>query len=69
MQFYCTPKSEVKNVGRTGRPKSENPKSQSIKIRLDEETNDRLSDYAKRHKMRKTEVVRKGLNMILDSDK
>jgi predicted transcriptional regulator len=59
----------VNNVGRTGRPKSEKPKSQSIKIRLDEETNDRLSNYAKKHEMKRTEVVRNGLNMILDSDK
>ena len=56
-------------MGRTGRPKSEKPKSQSIKIRLDEETNDRLSNYAKKHEMKRTEVVRNGLNMILDSDK
>ena len=50
-----------------GRPKSDNPKSSSLKVRFDEETNQRLDDYAKRHNITRTEVIRRGLKQILDS--
>lgn len=54
---------------RTGRPKTENPKTIEIKARIDEETNKRLIDYCKNHNTNKTEVVRKGINMVLENKK
>lgn len=54
---------------RTGRPKSSNPKSSSIKIRLDSELDDALKRYSEKHGIKRTEVIRNGIKMILDSDK
>lgn len=54
---------------RTGRPKAENPKTIEVKARIDEETNKRLVDYCKRNDTNKTEVVRKGINMVLGGKK
>lgn len=50
---------------RTGRPKAEKPKTLEVKARIDEETNKRLVDYCKRNRTNKTEVVRKGIDMVL----
>lgn len=54
---------------RTGRPKAEKPKTIEVKARIDEETNKRLVDYCKRNSTNKTEVVRKGINMVLGNKK
>lgn len=54
---------------RTGRPKAEKPKTIEVKARIDEETNKRLFDYCKRNRTNKTEVVRKGINMVLGNKK
>ncbi len=50
---------------RTGRPKAEKPKTLEVKARIDEETNKRLVDYCKRNNTNKTEVVRKGIDLVL----
>lgn len=50
---------------RTGRPKTENPKTIEIKARIDKETNDRLEFYCKEHGVTRTEVVRKGIETVL----
>ena len=54
---------------RMGRPKSDNPKNIDIKVRIDEETNERLKRYAGKKNLTRTEVIRQGINRILDSDK
>lgn len=54
---------------RTGRPKAEKPKTIEVKARIDEETNKRLVDYCKRNDTNKTEVVRKGIDMVLGNKK
>lgn len=54
---------------RTGRPKSENPKSIDIKVRIDAEMNKKLIEYAAKHNISRTEVIRTGIKMVLDSDK
>lgn len=54
---------------RTGRPKSEKPKQIEIKARIDEETNERLNEYCKRHSKTRTDVVRKGINLVLEQKK
>lgn len=51
---------------RTGRPKSDNPKSFEIKARIDAATAKRLMEYCKAHNKTKTEVMREGLELILD---
>lgn len=50
---------------RTGRPKAEKPKTIEVKARIDEETNKRLVDYCKKNDTNKTEVVRKGIDLVL----
>ena len=54
---------------RTGRHKAEKPKTIEVKARIDEETNKRLVDYCKRNKTSKTEVVRKGVDLVLGNKK
>ena len=50
-----------------GRPKSDNPLTRSLKIRFDEDIGRKLDEYSKKHGMRKTDVVRQGLKMILET--
>lgn len=50
---------------RTGRPKSENPKNIDIKIRIDEDTNVKLLEYAKENKITRVEAIRRGISKIL----
>lgn len=52
-----------------GRPKSDNPKSIDVKVRIDEKTNERLQSYAQRKSVTRAEVIRRGINQILDSEK
>ncbi|MCI8795269.1 MAG: CopG family transcriptional regulator [Dorea sp.] len=54
---------------RTGRPKAEKPKTIEVKARIDEETNKKLVNYCKKNSTNKTEVVRKGINMVLGNEK
>lgn len=54
-------------LSKMGRPlKSAKPLNVDIKIRIDEETNQRLKDYASRHGISRTDVVRKGIQKVLD---
>ena len=50
---------------RTGRPKSDNPKDVDIKVRVDSETNQRLIMFAEEHNLTRTEVIRRGIEMVL----
>lgn len=50
---------------RTGRPKSDNPKSHDIKIRIDDITYDELMKYCKTNNITKTEATRIGLEKLL----
>ena len=54
---------------RTGRPKAEKPKTIEVKARIDEETNKRLVNYCEKYNTNKTEVVRKGINLVLGETK
>lgn len=54
---------------RTGRPKAEKPKTIEVKARIDEETNKRLVDYCKKNDTNKTEVIRKGIDLVLGNKK
>ncbi len=49
---------------RTGRPKSENPKSNPIHVRLDDETKAILEAYCSQEKIAKTEGIRRGIQKL-----
>lgn len=51
---------------RTGRPKVENPKNVDIKVRIDEETNEKLLKYCDKNDITRTEAIRKGIEMLLE---
>lgn len=51
-----------------GRPKSENPKDITVKGRIDAETNERLKEYCEKHNMTITEVIRKGIDVVLEKE-
>lgn len=50
---------------RTGRPKSERPLNVEVKARIDTELNKQLEDYCLQKKTTRTEVVRKGIKLVL----
>nr|WP_083908907.1 CopG family transcriptional regulator [Ruminiclostridium cellobioparum] len=54
---------------RTGRPKADNPKNISIKVRFDEEINNALTAYCAKHNISRTEAIRQGLKMLLSKEK
>lgn len=49
---------------RIGRPKSSNPKSNPIHVRLDEETKEILEDYCNQEGITKTEGIRRGIHRL-----
>lgn len=51
---------------RTGRPKADNPKTIEVKARIDEKTNQKLNDYCVKNNITRTDVVRKGIEKVLD---
>ena len=50
---------------RTGRPRSENPKSVNYSIRIDVETENRLREYCKKHGITRGEAIRQGIHLLL----
>lgn len=51
---------------RIGRPKLEKPKNIDVKVRFDEETHIRMLKYCSENNITKTELIRKGVSLILD---
>lgn len=49
---------------RTGRPKSENPKTRQFRMRLTEEEFSNLEKVAEEKSMTKTEVVMRGIELV-----
>ena len=63
-------RKEEKSVSpRTGRPKSKNPKNVDVKVRFDEESNNRLLQYCKEHEITKTEAIRKAVDLLIRNEK
>lgn len=54
---------------RTGRPKATNPKANSYHVRLDSETDARLSKYCQEHGLSKVEAIRQGILLLLEKEK
>lgn len=48
-----------------GRPKIENPKSNDVKVRLDDETHKKLLKYCEEHHITKAEAIRRGIHLVL----
>ena len=51
---------------RTGRPKVDNPKTIEGKARIDKETNLKLLAYCNKHGLKKTDIVRMGIEMVIN---
>lgn len=49
---------------RTGRPKSENPKSERITVRLDSETSQILNEYCEKESIDRAEGIRRGIQKL-----
>lgn len=54
---------------RTGRPKADNPKSNDVKVRLDDETTKRLDNYCVEHQITRAEAIRRGIHLLLKRQK
>lgn len=52
-----------------GRPKAEKPKDIRYSIRLDAETEERLTKYCAKNKITKGEAIRRGIYLLLENDK
>lgn len=54
---------------RTGRPKAENPKKNDVKVRLDDKTSKKLDDYCREHSITRAEAIRRGIHLLLATEK
>lgn len=52
-----------------GRPKANNPKVIKYSIRIDSETENRLIKYCEKKHITKGEAIRRGINLLIDTDK
>lgn len=51
---------------RTGRPKSDNPKTKQIGVRFDTEMLSKLDTLTKYYKETRVETIRRGINKLYD---
>lgn len=65
--MIVTPQSEVMRLGnkKMGRP-TDNPKDISLKVRLDQETAEKLDDCVRAMEVSKAEVMRRGVHKVHD---
>nr|WP_288830463.1 ribbon-helix-helix protein, CopG family [uncultured Clostridium sp.] len=49
---------------RTGRPKSDNPKSTQLTVRLNDETLDKLDEVAEVNSESRVQVIRRGIEKL-----
>ena len=54
---------------RTGRPKAENPKSNDLKVRIDDRTLQQLDDYCETHGIPRSQAIRQGILLLLAQEK
>lgn len=52
-----------------GRPKAENPLAIEVKARIDKETNEKLLKYCQDNNVTRTDVVRKGIKLVIEEKK
>lgn len=53
---------------KTGRPKSDNPKSVEIHARVTTETYKKICDYALKHKISIAATIRQGIEKLYESE-
>ena len=56
-------------MGKVGRPKAEVTKEKVVSVRMKPEDYDKLKEYADSSKMTVTEVMQKGVSIILEQEK
>lgn len=54
---------------RTGRPVVGNPKINDIKVRIDDDTSERLKKYCLLNGITRAEAIRRGINLLLNEKK
>ena len=47
-----------------GRPKSDNPKSEKVTVRLDREHSEILKEYCEKENVEKAEAIRRGIRKL-----
>lgn len=52
-----------------GRPKSTNPKSIDLKVRIEKETSEKLNAYCLEHNITRAEAIRRGIHLLLAAEK
>lgn len=52
-----------------GRPKIDNPKNEIVKARIDDKLHSELLAYCKKENIEKSEVVRRGVRLFLETNK
>lgn len=50
-----------------GRPPAENPKTETLRVRVDKETVKKLDDCASELETTRSEIVRKGIDLVVDT--
>lgn len=50
-----------------GRPPSDNPKTETLRVRVDKETVEKLDDCASELETTRSEIVRKGIDLVFDA--
>ncbi len=60
---------KIETPKKVGRPKSNNPKSIEVKVRFDEITNNKILKYCKKNNITRTELIRKGVELVLETEK
>jgi len=53
---------------KVGRPKSANPKSVDLKVRVTMDTYQKVLDYAFKHKITTAATVRKGIDLLWENE-
>lgn len=51
-------------MSQMGRPKSKNPKSEKVTVRLDREHSDILKEYCEKENVEKAEAIRRGIKKL-----
>lgn len=54
---------------KTGRPKVEQPKDIRIQIRLDKPTLEKLDNFAQKNNTTRSDVIRKGIDLVCEHEK
>lgn len=68
VSLYRSCDSGGDGVAKVGRPKVENPRAETMYLRLTAQEKDTLEKYASKHGLNKTQVVVKGIQALIDAD-